>query len=56
MLKCVIREACGEHGAAKEGLELVSLLERLVQEKTLLLVLDDVWEERLVVWEGPAIS
>lgn len=55
LLKCVIREACGEHGAAKEGLELVSLLERLVQEKKFLLVLDDVWEESLAVWEESAL-
>ncbi|XP_078162373.1 putative disease resistance protein RGA3 [Carex rostrata] len=52
LLRCVIREVGGDHGAAQERSELVPLLERLVRGKQFLLVMDDVWEESQVVWDG----
>ncbi|XP_078158381.1 putative disease resistance protein RGA3 isoform X1 [Carex rostrata] len=52
LLKCMIREAGGEHGAAQERSELAPILKRLVQGKKFLLVLDDVWEESRAVWDG----
>ncbi|KAJ4806692.1 Disease resistance protein (CC-NBS-LRR) [Rhynchospora pubera] len=52
LLKCVIRDAGGHHGAAEERSELVARLERLIQGKKFLLVLDDVWHESQNVWDG----
>ena len=52
LLKCVIREAGGEHGDANERSELVPLLETLIKGKKFFLVLDDVWEESRAVWDG----
>jgi NB-ARC domain/Rx N-terminal domain len=52
LLKGIIREAGGEHGAAQERWELVPLLQRLVHRKRFLLVLDDVWLESKWVWDG----
>ncbi|XP_078149424.1 putative disease resistance protein RGA3 isoform X1 [Carex rostrata] len=51
VLKCVIREAGGKYGAAQERSELVPLLERIIQNKKFLLVLDDVWIESRMVWD-----
>ncbi|XP_078153217.1 putative disease resistance protein RGA3 [Carex rostrata] len=51
VLKCMIREAGGEHGAAQERSELVPILVRTIQKKKFLLVLDDVWEESRKVWD-----
>jgi NB-ARC domain len=50
-LKGIIRQVGGDHGAMQERWELVPLLERLVQGKKFLLVLDDVWEESRAVWD-----
>ncbi|KAJ4772090.1 Disease resistance protein (CC-NBS-LRR) [Rhynchospora pubera] len=52
LLKCIIREAGGDHGAAEERSELVSLLETSIQGKKFFLVLDDVWPESQEVWNG----
>ncbi|XP_078158384.1 putative disease resistance protein RGA3 [Carex rostrata] len=52
LLKCVIREAGGEHVAAQERSELAPILKRLIEGKKFLLVLDDVWEESRAVWNG----
>ncbi|KAJ4806695.1 Disease resistance protein (CC-NBS-LRR) [Rhynchospora pubera] len=52
LLKCIIREAGGCHGAAEERSELVPMLERLVRGKKFFLVLDDVWPESQNVWDG----
>jgi polynucleotide 5'-kinase involved in rRNA processing len=52
LLKSVIREVGGDHGAAQERAELVPILKRLVQGKKFLLVLDDVWEESQAVWNS----
>ncbi|XP_078148752.1 putative disease resistance protein RGA3 [Carex rostrata] len=52
VLKCVIREAGGEPGAAEERSELVPLLERIILKKKFLLVLDDVWIESQTVWDN----
>ncbi|KAJ3690592.1 hypothetical protein LUZ61_019756 [Rhynchospora tenuis] len=51
LLKCIIREAGGHHGAAEERSELVPMLERLVRGKKFFLVLDDVWHESQIVWD-----
>ncbi|KAJ3685007.1 hypothetical protein LUZ61_014171 [Rhynchospora tenuis] len=50
LLKCIIREAGGSHGAAEERSELVPMLERLVRGKKFFLVLDDVWPKSQNVW------
>ncbi|KAJ3685002.1 hypothetical protein LUZ61_014166 [Rhynchospora tenuis] len=52
LLKCIIREAGGDHNAAKERSELVPMLERLIRGKKFFLVLDDVWPESQNVWDG----
>ncbi|XP_078148745.1 putative disease resistance protein RGA3 [Carex rostrata] len=52
VLKCVIREAGGEPGAVERRSELVPLLERTIQKKKFLLVLDDVWIESRTVWDN----
>ncbi|KAF3325261.1 disease resistance RPP13-like protein 1 [Carex littledalei] len=52
LLKCVIREAGEEPANTNERSELVPILERLVQKKKYLLVLDDVWEESRAVWDS----
>ncbi|XP_078149921.1 putative disease resistance protein RGA3 [Carex rostrata] len=52
LLKCMIREVGGEHGAAHERSELVPLLERFIKGKKFFLILDDVWEESRAVWDG----
>jgi NB-ARC domain/Rx N-terminal domain len=51
LLKGIIREVGGDHGAAHERSELVPLLQRLVQGKKFLLVLDDIWEESRAIWD-----
>jgi NB-ARC domain/Rx N-terminal domain len=51
ILKGIIQVAGGDHGAMQERWELVPLLQRLVQGKKFLLVLDDVWEESRAVWD-----
>ncbi|KAJ4807494.1 NBS-LRR-like resistance protein [Rhynchospora pubera] len=50
LLKCAIREAGGDHGAAEDKAELVPLLAKLIQGKKFFLVLDDVWPESEKVW------
>ena len=50
VLKCLIREAGGGHDVAQERSELVPLLERIIQKKRFILVLDDVWEESRAIW------
>ncbi|KAJ1688764.1 hypothetical protein LUZ63_012919 [Rhynchospora breviuscula] len=52
LLKCIIREAGGDHGAAEERSELVSRLKSSIQGKKFFLVLDDVWPESQEVWNG----
>ncbi|XP_078168403.1 putative disease resistance protein RGA3 [Carex rostrata] len=52
LLKSVIRATGGDHGAAQERAELAPMLQRLVQGKKFLLVLDDVWEESQAVWNS----
>ncbi|KAJ4787599.1 Disease resistance protein (CC-NBS-LRR) [Rhynchospora pubera] len=52
LLKSIIREAGGNHGAAEERSELVPMLERLIRGKKFFLVLDDVWPESQNVWDG----
>ncbi|KAJ3684134.1 hypothetical protein LUZ61_013298 [Rhynchospora tenuis] len=52
LLKCIIREAGGDHSAAEEKSELVPKLARLVENKKFFLVLDDVWPESQEVWNG----
>ncbi|XP_078159257.1 putative disease resistance protein RGA3 [Carex rostrata] len=52
ILKCMIREVGGQHGAAQERSELAPILKMLVEGKKFLLVLDDVWEGSRAVWNG----
>ncbi|KAJ1694971.1 hypothetical protein LUZ63_011669 [Rhynchospora breviuscula] len=52
LLKCVIREAGGNYGAAEERAELVPMLQELVRDKKFFLVLDDVWPQSMNVWDG----
>ncbi|KAJ3684132.1 hypothetical protein LUZ61_013296 [Rhynchospora tenuis] len=52
LLKCIIREAEGDHSTAEEKSELVPKLASLVQNKKFFLVLDDVWPESQDVWNG----
>ncbi|KAJ4807495.1 NBS-LRR-like resistance protein [Rhynchospora pubera] len=52
LLKCVIREAGGDHGFAEQRSELVPKLASLVQNRKFFLVLDDVWPESQEVWNG----
>ncbi|KAJ1688762.1 hypothetical protein LUZ63_012917 [Rhynchospora breviuscula] len=52
LLKCVIREAGGDHGSAEQRSELVPKLASLVQNRKFFLVLDDVWPASQEVWNG----
>ncbi|KAJ1688989.1 hypothetical protein LUZ63_013144 [Rhynchospora breviuscula] len=52
LLKCIIREAGGDHGVAEDRAELVPMLARLVRDKKFFLILDDVWPESQEVWIG----
>ncbi|XP_078151072.1 putative disease resistance protein RGA1 [Carex rostrata] len=52
VLKCVIQQAGEEPSNTNERSVLVPKLESLVNGKKIFLILDDVWEESQVVWDG----
>ncbi|KAJ3685004.1 hypothetical protein LUZ61_014168 [Rhynchospora tenuis] len=51
LLKSIIRQAGGDHGAADRREELAPMLQELVRGKKFFLVLDDVWPKSQNVWD-----